>query len=93
MRQISFEVYENRVQSPHGPDTRRQLAVAKQAMLQILREQLSPRQKQMILLYFFEKRNIPQIAADLGINKSTVSRTLARALHNLRKKLYGLQLR
>ena len=93
MRQISFEVYENRVQSPHGPDNRRQLAVAKQAMLQILREQLSPRQKQMILLYFFEKRNIPQIAADLGINKSTVSRTLARALHNLRKKLYGLQLR
>ena len=43
-----------------------------------MREELTERQAQMIHMYFFDNKTIPQIAAELGLNRSTVSRTLKR---------------
>lgn len=49
-------------------------------------EELTPRQREMLHLYYYEQLNMVQIAARLGVNKSTVSRTLCRArlrLHHI----------
>ena len=37
--------------------------------------------------YYFEDKTIAAIARELGINQSTVSRTLKRAMGNLQKYL------
>ena len=46
-------------------------------------EELTPRQREMLHLYYYEQLNMVQIAARLGVNKSTVSRTLCRARRRL----------
>ena len=60
-------------------------------MLKILRkvisEELTERQRQMITLYYFDKANIPQIAEMLGVNRSTVSRTISRGRRNIMEKM------
>ena len=53
----------------------------------VIREELTPLQRETLLLYYFEKMTIPQIAAQRGVNKSTVSRTLHRAEDKLRRFL------
>lgn len=99
MNRVSFDTCENFIadlrSGPMGEaeDNRRQLALAKRAVQQVIREQLTPRQREVLLLYFFERQTIPRIAADLGVNKSTVSRTLARALRTLRSRLQYFRLR
>ena len=52
--------------------------------LRLAREQeLTPRQRQILDLYFDQGMTIPQIAGALGVNPSTVSRTLRRAKDRL----------
>ncbi len=46
---------------------------------------LTPRQREMFQLHL-SGRNIPEIARDLGVDKSTVSRTIARAKKRLREE-------
>ena len=52
-----------------------------------LEEELTPRQREMLHLYYYERMNMRQIADRLGVNKSTVSRTLCRAKHRLQRIL------
>ncbi len=52
-----------------------------------MRMELTPRQQEIITLYYFEKRTMAEIAALLGVNKSTVSRCVARAQARLRRFL------
>ena len=60
-------------------------------MLKILRkvisEELTERQREMITLYYFDRSNIPQIAEMLGVNRSTVSRTISRGRRNIMEKM------
>lgn len=52
--------------------------------LRLAREQeLTARQRQMLTLYYDQGMNIPQIALKLGLNRSTVSRTIRRAKERL----------
>jgi len=53
----------------------------------VIREELTALQRETLLLYYFEKMTIPQIAQHRGVNKSTVSRTLHRAEDKLRRFL------
>lgn len=53
----------------------------------VIREELSPHQREILTAYYFHRRTIPQIASDRGVHRSTVSRTLHRAEANLRKYL------
>ncbi len=46
-------------------------------------QELTPRQRQMLELYYDQGLTIPQIAEELGLNRSTVSRTLRRARDRL----------
>lgn len=46
-------------------------------------QELTPRQRQLLELYYDQGMTIPQIAEELGLNRSTVSRTLRRARDRL----------
>jgi len=55
-----------------------------------LEEELTPRQRQMIHLYYIEQMLMRDIARYLGVNVSTVSRTIARGRKRLIRCLrYG----
>ncbi len=51
------------------------------------REELTPRQAQMLRLYFDEEMTMAEIAQELGVAKSTVSRTIARGKGRLKRCL------
>lgn len=48
-------------------------------------EELTERQRQVFLAYHQKQMTIPEIAGVLGVNKSTISRTLARAEERIRR--------
>ena len=50
-------------------------------------EDLTPRQREMLLLRYYEKCSGVEIARRLGVDKSSVSRTLSRARARLWKAL------
>lgn len=54
---------------------------------QVIREELTPLQRETLLAYYFGEQTIPQIARARGVSKSTVWRTLRRAEQRLRKFL------
>lgn len=96
IKYVSFDACEEFIKDTslnETSDNCDKLETAKSILTKIIVEQLTNRQKQVAILYFFEQKNIPQIAKLLGVNKSTVSRTLARALKNIndRMKYYTLR--
>lgn len=78
MKNILYEGYQ-------GPRLPKQVQL--QRVQQVLQEELTPLQRQTLIAYYFQEQTIPQIAADRGVNKSTVSRTLRRAEAKLRRYL------
>lgn len=69
----------------------RGLRLPKQVQMQrvqrVMKEELTPLQRETLLAYYYQQETIPQIAARRGVNKSTVSRTLQRAENKLRRYL------
>lgn len=55
----------------------------KQILMQALSEELTPRQRQCITLYFFDNMNMPEIASLLSLSRSTVSRHIKAAKRKL----------
>ena len=56
--------------------------------LRVAREQeLTPRQREMLHMHFELEMSMTQIASELGVDKSTVSRTIARAKGRLYRVL------
>ena len=53
----------------------------------VIREELTPLQREALLAYYLQEQTITQIAEARGVNKSTVCRTLHRAEKKLRKFL------
>ena len=53
----------------------------------VIREELTPLQREALIAYYFQEQSITQIAQDRGVNKSTVCRTLHRAEEKLRRYL------
>ena len=68
-----------------GPRLPKQVQL--QRVQRVIREELTALQRETLIAYYFQERNIPQIAAERGVNKSTVSRTLRRAEERLRRYL------
>lgn len=68
-----------------GPRLPRQVQL--QRVQRVIREELTELQRETLLAYYIQKQNIPQIARERGVNKSTVSRTLRRAEEKLRRYL------
>lgn len=63
----------------HAADNSERLERLRRNLRQARERELTPRQRQLVDLYFDQGMNIPQIAEELGLNRSTVSRTLRRA--------------
>jgi len=53
----------------------------------VIKNELTPLQRETLFSYYISGRTIPQIAQDRGVQKSTVSRTLRRAEDKLRRYL------
>ena len=51
----------------------------KKVLLKVINNELTPRQKQIIMLYYFQRTDIVTIARDLGISPQAVSAVMARA--------------
>jgi RNA polymerase sigma factor (sigma-70 family) len=68
-----------------GPRLPKQVQL--QRVQQVIREELTELQRQTLIAYYFQEQTIPEIAAQRGVNKSTVSRTLRRAEEKLRRFL------
>lgn len=58
-----------------------------QRLRRAVRQELSPRQRETVEAYYFENKTMEQIARELGVNRSTVSRTLKRGVRNLERFL------
>ena len=64
-------------------DNSERLERLRRHLRQARERELTPRQRQMLELYYDQGMTIPQIAGELGLNRSTVSRTLRRARDRL----------
>ncbi len=62
-------------------------ALQQERVHRIINEELTPQQRYVLLAYYFRDLTMPQIAAERGIHKSTVCRTLHRAEEKIRRCL------
>ena len=78
MKNILYEGY-------LGPRLPRELQLKR--IQRVIREELTPLQREALVAYYFQEQTITRIAQDRGVNKSTVCRTLHRAEEKLRRYL------
>ena len=75
MKDILYEGYEG----PRLPPKTQM-----QRLRRVIERELTQKQREIILAYYFQDKTIPQIAAERGIHKSSVSRCLHRAEKRVR---------
>ena len=78
MRNILYEGYQG-IRLPKEVQLKR--------VQRVIREELTPLQREALIAYYFQEQSITQIAEERGVNKSTVCRTLHRAEEKLRRYL------
>lgn len=78
MRNIRFEGYQ-------GLRLPRQVQLKR--VKRVMEGELTDKQRQVVLDYYFRQLTIPEIAREQGVNKSSVSRLLKRAEQRLQKYL------
>ena len=79
--QLSFSAYLNE----EAEDNQWQRQALRQALGRAIREELTGRQREVLLLYYLDQLTMQQVAERLDVNRSTVCRTLQRA----RERLYA----
>ena len=73
-------------------DNREQRSRLRRNLIRALQEDVTPHQRQALLLYYAEQLNTRQIGEKLGVDKSTVARTIKRGEARLRRCLrYGAE--
>jgi len=71
-------------------DNSRELDRLKRNLYRAIQEEVTPRQRLLLSLYYGEGMSMPDIAQQLGVDKSTVSRTIKRGEARLQRCLrYG----
>lgn len=71
-------------------DNVQELNRLKRNLVRALHEDITPKQRQALLLYYAEGLTMREIGARMGVDKSTVSRTIQRGEKRLRRCLrYG----
>ena len=78
MKNILYEGY-------LGPRLPREVQLKR--VQRVIQEELTELQRHTLVAYYFQEQTLAQIAADRGVNKSTVCRTLHRAEEKLRRLL------
>lgn len=69
------------------PTNEEQMSRLKRNLQFAMEEELTPRQREMMVMNVFQNKNVSEIASELNINVSTVSRTLTRAKKRLQRAL------
>ncbi len=73
-------------------DNSREISRLKRNLVRCLREDVTSKQRQVLLLYYAEGKNMREIGEALGVDKSTVSRTIKRGERRLQRCLrYGAE--
>lgn len=72
---------------PDGETNSEIRMLAMKSMRKVIENQLSARQREYIMLYYYKGFDMPTIAQMLCVTPSTVSRTLMRARRNIMKYL------
>ena len=62
-------------------------AEAKRRISRVVAAELTDIEREVLVAYYLQETNIPQIARERGVNKSSVSRALSRAEKKLKKFL------
>jgi len=71
-------------------DNSQEVSQLKRNLIRAMREDVTPRQRQTMTLYYVQGLTMAEIGQQLGIDKSTVSRTIRRGeLRLLRCLRYG----
>ena len=71
-------------------DNKEQMNRLKRNLTHALRQDITPRQREYMILYYGRNMSMEAIARQFGVNKSTVSRTLKRGRQRLYRCLrYG----
>ena len=79
-------MYSRQIQADNSEEINR----LKRNLIRCLREDITAKQREMILLYYAEGKNMREIGEAMGVDKSTVSRTIKRGERRLRRCLrYG----
>ena len=78
MKNILYEGY-------LGPRLPREVQLKR--VQRVMQEELTPLQRETPIAFYFQEQTLTQIAADRGVNKSTVCRTLKREEDKLRRYL------
>lgn len=63
------------------------IAKLKRNLIKALKSDVTPRQREMLMLYYGKGLNMRQIGEMLGVDKSTVSRTVKRGERRLKRCL------
>lgn len=71
--------------SDHGHDNHARLDMLKRAMMNAVKSELTDRQRDCIIMYYFQNMKMKDIAATLCLSKSTVTRHIQSAKRKLRK--------
>ena len=73
-------------------DNSQQMGRLRRNVMRALREDVTPRQRECMLLYYEKRLNMREIAELMGIDKCTVSRNIKRGESRLRRCLrYGAE--
>lgn len=80
-----YSVHCNPFASPPG-DNRMRLRRLRHYLPEAM-EDLTERQKKMVQMHFFDEKSVSDIARELEVNRSTVSRCLSRAEKRLLRTL------
>ena len=73
-------------------DNSREVSRLKRNLIRCLREDVTAKQREAMLLYYAEGKNMREIGERLGVDKSTISRTIKRGERRLQRCLrYGAE--
>ena len=62
-------------------------SVQKKRVANVIANELTDKQRRAVVGYYIENKTLPQLAAEFGVNKSTVWRTLRRGEVRMRRLL------
>lgn len=83
---LSLEQYRDSMAN----DNSKQYKALKRVLRSVIENELTQRQKQVVMLYYYEGKTVLEIGKILNINKSTVSRHLRKARDRIERVLkYG----
>ena len=73
-------------------DNSRELSQLKRNLIRALHEDITEKQRAVLLLYYAEGYNMREIGEKMGVDKSTISRTIKRGERRLQRCLrYGAE--